>query len=110
MPKEYFEDEDADLKKREEKKLQEQKDAEDRDSAREEYLKRIEQEVQSYTAMSSKRRQKLMESLKENDQKLRTALALVLNYYAENGEFNQILLEDVVPFIASRAKILRKVK
>lgn len=81
---------------------------------REEYLsekqKMIEEQVKLWEKTGQKKKEKLLSELGKVDAELRTALALVLNYYAEQGQFNQTLLEDVVPIIQIRHKILGKLK
>lgn len=72
----------------------------------------LEQEkiVNEFINSKEAKRVKVMKNLKEIDSLLKTALSFILNYYAEHGEFNQKLLEDVVPIIAKRHAFLRKIK
>lgn len=87
---------------------------EDLDTYEEEIKKKHLEEQQKiideFVNAKDKKRAKTLETLKETDQYLRTGLSLILNYYAEHQEFNQTLLEDVIPIIAQRSKILRKIK
>jgi hypothetical protein len=53
---------------------------------------------------------KLLGELEQLDTKLRTALSLVLNYYATEQTFNQQLLEDAAVLIIKRSKIVKKIK
>ena len=53
---------------------------------------------------------KLLSELEELDTKLRTALSLVLNYYATEQTFNQQLLEDAAVLVIKRSKIVKKIK
>ena len=53
---------------------------------------------------------KLLHELGELDIKLRTALSLVLNFYATEQAFNQQLLEDAAVLIIKRSKIVKKIK
>lgn len=53
---------------------------------------------------------KILEELEQLDTKLRTALSLVLNYYATEQTFNQQLLEDLAVLIIKRSKITKKIK
>ena len=53
---------------------------------------------------------KLLSELEQLDTKLRTALSLLLNYYATEQTFNQQLLEDVAVLTIKRSKIVKKIK
>ena len=53
---------------------------------------------------------KLLSEMEELDKKLRTAMSLVLNYYAKEQTFNQQLLEDVAVLTIKRSKIVKKIK
>jgi hypothetical protein len=81
---------------------------------REEYIaeneKRILEQIKLWEKTGQDKKNKLLEEVSRIDKDLRTGLALVLNYYAEHGQFNQTLLEDVVPIIHVRHKLLRKMK
>lgn len=56
------------------------------------------------------KKRKILEELEIIDTKVRTALSLVLNYYATEHTFNQQLLEDVAVLIIKRSKIVKKIK
>ena len=56
------------------------------------------------------KKRKILEELEIIDTKVRTALSLVLNYYATEHTFNQQLLEDVAVLIIQRSKIVKKIK
>ncbi len=56
------------------------------------------------------KKKKILEELEQLDTKLRTALSLVLNYYATENTFNQQLLEDLAVLIIKRSKITKKIK
>ena len=75
-----------------------------------ERLKEQESIINEFINSKDARRAKALRNIKELDTMMRTALSLILNYYAEHGEFNQKLLEDVVPLIAQRHSLLRKIK
>jgi len=54
---------------------------------------------------------RVLKEVKEIDKSLRTAMAMVLNFYAENeGQFNQKLLEDVATLIIKRSKLVKNLK
>jgi hypothetical protein len=54
---------------------------------------------------------RVLKEVQEIDKNLRTAMALVLNFYAENeGQFNQKLLEDVAQLIIARSKKVKQLK
>jgi hypothetical protein len=63
-------------------------------------------------AMLSKdgKKAKVIKELEEIDKKLKTGLTLILNFFAENGQFNQTLLEDVAVLIIKRSKVVKKIK
>lgn len=55
--------------------------------------------------------ERVLREVQEIDKHLRTAMSLVLNFYAENqGQFNQKLLEDVAQLIIKRSKLVKKLK
>jgi hypothetical protein len=55
--------------------------------------------------------ERILKEVQEIDKNLRTAMALVLNYYAENeGQFNQKLLEDVAQLIIKRSQKVKHLK
>ncbi len=58
----------------------------------------------------NQKKAKILEELEQLDTKLRTALSLVLNYYATEQTFNQQLLEDAAVLIIKRSKIVKKIK
>jgi hypothetical protein len=62
------------------------------------------------TMTKNAKKAKLLSELEELDTKLRTALSLVLNYYATEQTFNQQLLEDAAVLIIKRSKIVKKIK
>ena len=55
--------------------------------------------------------ERVLREVQEIDKHLRTAMSLVLNFYAENeGQFNQKLLEDVAQLIIKRSKKVKLLK
>jgi hypothetical protein len=62
------------------------------------------------TMSKDSKNKKILEELEQLDTKLRTALSLVLNYYATENTFNQQLLEDLAVLIIKRSKITKKIK
>ena len=62
------------------------------------------------TMSKDAKKAKLLHELGELDIKLRTALSLVLNFYATEQAFNQQLLEDAAVLIIKRSKIVKKIK
>ncbi len=55
--------------------------------------------------------ERVLREVQEIDKHLRTSMALVLNFYAENqGQFNQKLLEDVAQLIIKRSKLVKKLR
>lgn len=62
------------------------------------------------TMSKDSKNKKILEELEQLDTKLRTALSLVLNYYATENAFNQQLLEDLAVLIIKRSKITKKIK
>jgi hypothetical protein len=62
------------------------------------------------TMSKDSKKKKILEELEQLDMKLRTALSLVLNYYATEQTFNQQLLEDLAVLIIKRSKITKKIK
>jgi hypothetical protein len=62
------------------------------------------------TMSKDSKKKKILEELEQLDMKLRTALSLVLNYYATENTFNQQLLEDLAVLIIKRSKITKKIK
>ena len=62
------------------------------------------------TMSKDSKNKKILEELEQLDTKLRTALSLVLNYYATEQTFNQQLLEDLAVLIIKRSKITKKIK
>jgi len=62
------------------------------------------------TMTKNAKKAKLLGELEQLDTKLRTALSLVLNYYATEQTFNQQLLEDVAVLTIKRSKIVKKIK
>lgn len=62
------------------------------------------------TTSKDSKKKKILEELGQLDMKLRTALSLVLNYYATENTFNQQLLEDLAVLIIKRSKITKKIK
>jgi hypothetical protein len=94
--------------------IEEVEEIEDLDKYEEELEKqRLEEQeriVNEFVNAKDAHRVRVMKNLNEVDQMLRTALSLILNYYAEQGQFNQQLLEDTIPLIAQRKSLLRKIK
>jgi hypothetical protein len=62
------------------------------------------------TMTKNAKKAKLLGELEQLDTNLRTALSLVLNYYATEHTFNQQLLEDAAVLIIKRSKIVKKIK
>lgn len=56
------------------------------------------------------KKKKILDELEVIDTKMRTALSLVLSYYATEQTFNQQLLEDVAVLIIKRSKVVKKIK
>jgi hypothetical protein len=54
---------------------------------------------------------RVLKEVQEIDKHLRTAMTMVLNFYAENeGQFNQKLLENVAELIIKRSKKVKLLK
>ena len=54
---------------------------------------------------------RVLKEVQEIDKHLRSAMTLVLNFYAENeGQFNQKLLEDVAHLIVKRSQKVKHLK
>lgn len=66
--------------------------------------------VKNFVSVKEKRRNRMLEDVQEMDVHIKYGMTLILNYWAENGQFNQNLLEDLVPLIAKRSTLLRKFK
>lgn len=94
----------------EEQEDQEELDRIARKEQEDEKLRVVEKDVMAWAEAKQKRAAKAKKRLGEIDKQLRTGLSLILNYYAEQQVFNQQLLEDLVPIIAKRSAILKKVK
>jgi hypothetical protein len=66
--------------------------------------------VDSFINAGEKRQQKFLEEIQQIDVRLKYGFTLILNYWAENGQFNQKLLEDIFPLIVKRSRVLKKIK
>ena len=93
--------EDEDLKDEEVEEI------EDLDQYENEIAKKV---VDNFVSTKEKKRVRMLEDVQKIDGNLKYGMTLILNYWAENGQFNQNLLEDLVPLIAQRSKLLRKFK
>lgn len=80
---------------------------EDLDEYENEIAKKV---VEGFVSSKEKKRVRLLEDVQKIDTNLKYGMTLILNYWAEHGQFNQTLLEDLVPLIAKRSSILRKVR
>ena len=66
--------------------------------------------LDTFLTSSEKKREKMMNEMNEVDAKVKTVMSMILNYYASHGQFNQELLEEVVPLIGIRHKIMKKLR
>ena len=78
---------------------------EDLDTYEDEVAKKV---VESFVNTGEKKQKRLLEEVQNIDGHLKYGMTLILNYWAENGQFNQNLLEDLIPLIAKRSKALKK--
>lgn len=66
--------------------------------------------MRDFAAGKKSKNEKMLREMQELDKHLRNALSLVLNYYAQNGQFNQKLLEDVAQLTIQRSKKAKHLK
>jgi hypothetical protein len=103
-------DYDPAREKREAVKSQDEIDKLQREGHKAEKDKAMAAYLQAITETDEKKRKNILEDIGEIDTTLRAGLSLILNYFAQEGQFNQQLLEDIVPLIGKRHEAVKRLK